>query len=150
MMSRYVTVSHIMKQTQPKQRAGNADSAKADSKSSTIASPEEVLAAAELAVPVFHIAKYYRPIRIMREKGYSWRDTAEFLHQFRIDISYVHLRRLFVEETKRLSKVNEQQLRKLGMHPDDIRERLEDVDPVDRLPAADPGDDDIDERDERP
>ena len=108
--------------------------------SETIGSPEDVLAAAEFAAPVFHIARYYRSVRLMREKGYSWREISNWLKQFRIEISYVHLRRLFVEENERLATLEEVQLRELGMHPDNIRETLEKSDPVDRLPAPDPED----------
>jgi len=105
-----------------------------------IASPEEVLAAAELAVPVFHIAKYYGSIRLLRKKGYSWRWISDWLKQFRIEVSYVHLRRLFVEEDKRLSLLEERQLLELGMHPENIKETLEKDDPANRLPSADPWD----------
>ena len=50
---------------------------------------------------------------------------------------FAHLRRLFVEEHRRLVKLEEEQLRNLGMHPDSIRERVENKDPADRLGADD-------------
>ena len=110
-----------------------------------ISSPEDVQAAAEKAPRVFSIGAFYRPIWTMRNKGYSWRYLADWLKKFGIEISYVHLRRLFAHEDARLSKLNEKQLLELGMPPDQIKERLESIDPAERLPAADPGDDEPEE-----
>jgi hypothetical protein len=109
-------------------------------KSLAIESPAKVLAAAELAVPVFNMAIYYRSVRLMREKGYSWRELADWLKQFRIEVSYAHLRRLFIAENKRLSKLTFEQLRAMGMPSEMAKEIIEKEDPVNRLPAADPGD----------
>jgi len=66
--------------------------------------PAEVLAAAELAPRAFDMASYFPAIRVMREKGHSWRDLADWLRQFEIEISYVHLRRLYIQESARMAK----------------------------------------------
>jgi hypothetical protein len=66
-----------------------------------IASPESVLAAAEEAPAAFRIDPYYPAIARMREKGHSWRGIALWLREFNIQISYVHLRRLFGAEGQR-------------------------------------------------
>jgi hypothetical protein len=102
-----------------------------------VATPEAVFAAASDAPLVFSIGAYYQSVRLMREKGNSWRDLSEWLKQFNIEVSFAHLRRLFVEEHRRLVKLEEEQLRNLGMHPDSIRERVENKDPADRLGADD-------------
>jgi hypothetical protein len=109
--------------------------------SGEIALPATVLEAAEKAPRVFHIAAYYRPIRVMRDKGYSWRELAEWLEQFNIQVSYVHLRRLFLHEDDRLSQLNEEEQRELGMPEDMIQEWKTLRDPAGRLGAADPEED---------
>ena len=107
-----------------------------------IASPEAILTAAEKAPVVFNIAAYFQPIYIMREKGHSWRDLAVWLKQFIIEISHVHLRRLYVQEDIRLSKLTERELRELGISRERIAEYMEKKDPTKRLPAPDPDDED--------
>jgi hypothetical protein len=68
-------------------------------------SPEAVLAAAERAPRAFDMAAYHPAIRIMREKGNSWRDLAIWLRRFEIEISYVHLRRLYIQENARIARL---------------------------------------------
>jgi hypothetical protein len=80
-----------------------------------VAPPAAVLAAAEAAPPAFEIAAYYQAIRLMREKGNSWRGLAEWLKEFNIEISYVHLRRLFRREQDRLTRTGEEQPASLGV-----------------------------------
>jgi hypothetical protein len=141
-----VTICPVVSRNQKMKRGEETGSARATSTRkladrASIGSPEEVLAAAELAAPVFHIAKYYRAIRLMREKGYSWRGVAEWLKQFGIEISYVHLRRIYVAEDKRLARFSERQLREIGMPPDLIKDAMDRDAPVDdALAAPDPDD----------
>lgn len=107
-------------------------------KPSEIASPDVVTAAAEKAPRVFHIGAYFRPIFLMREKGHSWRFISDWLRQFNIEVSYVHLRRLYVQEDARLDEVTAAQKRKLGMPEEMIAKDAADFDPVKRLTAPDP------------
>jgi hypothetical protein len=51
------------------------------------------------------MASYFPAIRVMREKGHSWRDLAGWLRRFEIEISYVHLRRLYLQESARMEKL---------------------------------------------
>jgi hypothetical protein len=106
--------------------------------SKSIPTPEELLRAAEQAPAAFNIAAYFRPIYIMREKGHSWRDLEQWLLRFNIEMSHVHLRRLYIQEDKRLSKLTEKELKKIGMPSKMITEILEKNDPIQRLPAPDP------------
>jgi hypothetical protein len=114
-----------------------------------VATPDAVLQAAEAAPRVFNIADYYQAVRLMREKGHSWRDLASWLKQFKINVSFAHLRRLYVQEDKRLSKLNERQLRELGMPEELIEEFVSRDEKIDRLAAADPEDEDTEGKDKR-
>jgi len=58
-----------------------------DTGSPEIANPAILLKAAEDAPRVFNIAHYFRPIYVMREKGYSWREIGVWLGKFNILIS---------------------------------------------------------------
>lgn len=111
---------------------------KAQPVSKKIATPAEMLAAAEAAPAVFHISAYFRPIYVMRQKGHSWRDLVKWLQQFNVDVSHAHLRRLYMHEDRRLSRLTEKELRKMGMPEKMIKEVLGKDDPTDRLPAPDP------------
>jgi hypothetical protein len=57
-----------------------------------------------------------------------------------IDISPVHLRRLFVQEDARLSELSAEELAKQGFSDEDIEEFMKRDDPTKRLVAADPED----------
>jgi hypothetical protein len=103
-----------------------------------IAAPDVLLAAAKAAPRVFSMGEYYHAIRIMREKGRSWRQLQAWLRQFNIRISHAHLRRLFVVEDERLSRLTAEEWSAAGMPPDMIRETLEKDDPTKRLTAPDP------------
>ena len=70
-----------------------------------IASPERVLAAAEAAPEAFRIDAYFPAILRLREKGHSWRQIALWLRKFNLEISYVHLRRLFGAESERRTPI---------------------------------------------
>jgi hypothetical protein len=63
--------------------------------------PGVLLAAAEKAPRRFEIVAYLPALQVMRGKGYSWRQLGEWLRGFNIEISPVHLRRLYVGETNR-------------------------------------------------
>ena len=115
-------------------------SAKKVQSSEKIADPETLLAAAEKAPSVFSIAGYFRPIYVMRRKGYSWRHLREWLHGFNIEISPVHLRRLYVQENERLSRLSAEELSAMGMPQEMIDGCLKESDPTKRLIAADPED----------
>lgn len=115
-----------------------------------IMSPEDVLAAARMAPRVFNMPAYYHPVLVMRDKGHSWRSIAEWLKMFNIEMSHVHLRRLFIRERIRLSKLSAKELREEGVPEDILKEILDSGDPVKRLPAADPEDEDNDEGEEGP
>jgi hypothetical protein len=106
----------------------------------TIADPATLLAAAEKAPKVFHIAAYFRPIYVMREKGYSWRQLEKWLGEFGIKISAVHLRRLFVQEYARLDALTAAQLAAEGLPEDFFADDQKQRDPTDRLRAGDPED----------
>lgn len=107
-----------------------------------IASPKAVLKAAEKAPRVFSIGAYFRAIYVMREKGHSWRAIEEWLRQFNIEVSYVHLRRLFVQESERLSKLSRHEMEAEGLPDETIEDILkgfqEQGDPTRRLDASDP------------
>jgi uncharacterized protein YdaT len=113
-----------------------------------IASPETVLKAAERAPRLFDVAAYFRGLYIMRDKGHSWRDLAQWLRQFKIEISHAHLRRLYIEEDERLSRLTVRELSELGMPEDQIKEFLEKHDPTKRLTAADITDREIAEKED--
>ena len=80
-----------------------------------IADPETVLKAAEAAPRVFNIAVYFHPLSLMREKGHSWRFIADWLKGFNIEISHVHLHRLYTKEDARLDRLSANDLREMGM-----------------------------------
>ncbi len=105
-----------------------------------IADPETVLNAAQAAPKVFHIASYFQALYVMRGKGHSWRYLSDWLVQFNIHISHVHLHRLYTAEDARLDKFDRKELRKIGMPREMIDERLAKDDPTKRLIAADPED----------
>jgi hypothetical protein len=117
-----------------------------------IAPPETLLDEAKKAPRVFNIGAYFRPIYIMREKGHSWRDLVGWLKRFNIEISHEHLRRLFMQEDKRLSRLSREDLRELGMPQDIIEDTLngyqEKSDPTKRLPAIDAQDIALEEEEE--
>lgn len=73
----------------------------------------------------------------MRQKGYSWRYLSDWLAGFNIELSHVHLHRLYSAEDIRLSKLTEKELLRLGMPQDMIDERLAKDDPTNRLVAPD-------------
>lgn len=104
-----------------------------------MADPEVVLKAANSAPTVFSIGPYFLALYVMRKKGHSWRYLAdEWLKRFNIEISHVHLHRLYTKEDARLDKLTATELRELGMPEDMIKERLSKDDPTKRLIAADP------------
>ena len=116
-----------------------------------MADPKTVLRAANAAPLVFNIAAYFLPLCKMRQKGYSWRFLADWLKKFNIEISHVHLHRLYIKEDARLNRLNVEQLRQLGFPADRIAKGEADLDPTKRLVAADPEDEpDEGEEDERP
>jgi hypothetical protein len=106
----------------------------------SIAAPETLLKAAESAPNVFNIATYFRPLYVMRGKGYSWRYLADWLKGFNIEVSHVHLHRLYIKEDLRLDRLTNQQLLDMGIPQDMIEERAEKNDPTKRLIAVDPED----------
>lgn len=106
----------------------------------TLADPETVLKAANAAPVVFNIAAYFSPLYVMRKKGYSWRYLADWLTVFNIEMSHVHLHRLYAKEDARLNKLTRRELMNLGMPPDMIEEIEEKKDPTKRLVAVDPED----------
>lgn len=106
-----------------------------------IADPDTVLKAAKAAPTVFSIAAYFQALHLMRQKGHAWRYLSEWLKQFNISISHVHLHRLYVAEDARLDKLTRQELRDLGMPREMIEQRLAKDDPNKRLVAPDPGED---------
>ena len=106
-----------------------------------IADPETLLAAAEEAPSVFNMATHFRPVFVMRQKGYSWRHLGEWLRDFNIEISPVHLRRLYVQEDKRLSKLSAEELAALGLPQEMIDGYRQKSALPKRRPAADSGDD---------
>lgn len=63
--------------------------------------PAALLQAAETAPRRFNITGYFPALRVMREKGYSWRQLDDWVRGFNIAISHVHLRRLYVQESAR-------------------------------------------------
>ncbi len=103
-----------------------------------IAAPAELLAAAETAPSIFNIAAYFTSIYLMREKGYSWRQLEAWLEKFGIEISAVHLRRLYVSEDARLTELSTAELSALGCPQHMIDHYLSKQDPAQRLTAADP------------
>lgn len=105
-----------------------------------VADPETVLKAAEAAPSVFNIPSYFKALYLMRKKGHSWRSLADWLTQFNIRISHVHLHRLYTAEDARLDKLTRHELRELGMPREMIEERLAKDDPNKRLVARDPDD----------
>jgi hypothetical protein len=107
--------------------------------------PKTVLKAAMIAPRVFSIGAYFRAIYLMREKGHSWRYLAEWLKRFNIEISHVHLSRLFAQEDERLSQLSRKELSKAGMPPEMIDNLLKKSDPTKRLTSIDPEDIDIEE-----
>lgn len=70
-----------------------------------MADPGALLRAAESAPKRFDIGGYFQALRIMREKGYSWRHLGEWVRGFNIEISHVHLRRLYVLENERQGRM---------------------------------------------
>jgi hypothetical protein len=111
--------------------------------------PSAVMEAARKAPRVFHIAAYFQAIYVMREKGHSWRYLADWLAQFNIQISHVHLSRLYAQEDERLSQLTRKQLREIGMPPEMIEDILEKENPTKQLSSADAGDLDL-EAEENP
>ncbi|MDB6094524.1 MAG: hypothetical protein JWM32_2086 [Verrucomicrobia bacterium] len=100
--------------------------------------------AAIKAPRVFSIGAYFQPIYLMREKGHSWRFLAEWLQQFNIEISHVHLSNLFAREDERLSRLTRKELYEIGMPKEMIEGILEREDPAKRLSAIDAEDLDLD------
>ena len=70
-----------------------------------MAGPEALLLAAEAAPRLFDIGGYYQALHVMREKGYSWRHLGDWVRGFNIEISHVHLRRLYLQEAERLGQM---------------------------------------------
>lgn len=134
---RYVTLCNSMK-TVPK---NNKSPVK-------LAPPDVVLAAAQAAPHVFSISEYYPSLYLMREKGYSWRYISDWLKEFQIEISYVHLHRLYAKEHLRLTRLTRKELLALGMPPKMVAEHEEKKDPTKRLTAADPEDEPADDEEE--
>lgn len=120
-------------------------------KRKTVADPETILRAANAAPKVFNIATYFAPLYVMRDKGYSWRYLADWLKGFNIEVSHVHLHRLYTKEAIRLARLTRKELQDLGMPPEMIAEHEEKKDPTKRLTAVDPEDEptDDDEEDRR-
>ncbi len=99
-----------------------------------------MLVAAEKAPSVFNIAAYFRAIYVMRQKGYSWRQLESWVHEFGVEISAVHLRRLYVQENARLTEMSAEGLAAQGCPEDMIDDLLSKNDPTGRLTAVDPED----------
>lgn len=118
----------------------NKTSKKSKDELARIADPEAVLKAAQAAPKVFNIAAYFSPLYVMRKKGYSWRYLADWLKGFNIEVSHVHLHRLYVKEDARLDKLTRKELLNMGMSPEMISDREVDRDPTKRLVALDPED----------
>ena len=70
-------------------------------------------------------------------------DLADWLAQFNIQISHVHLSRLYAQEDERLSQLTRKQLREIGMPPEMIEDILEKENPTKQLSSADAGDLDL-------
>ena len=104
------------------------------------APPEVVMAAAEKAPRVFSIGAYFRPIYLMREKGHTWRYLADWLKKFNINVSHVHLHRLYLAEDERLDRLSREELETLGMPEQMIEERLRSSGPRKRIPLVGPED----------
>lgn len=105
-----------------------------------IADPETVLRAAKAAPKVFSVGAYFSALYVMRRKGHSWRFLSTWLRQFNIDISHVHLHRLYVKEDARLSALGEKELRELGVPREIIEQMMQGEDPTKRMVAPDPDD----------
>lgn len=73
-----------------------------------MADPGALLRAAESAPRRFDIGGYFQALHLMREKGYSWRHLGEWVRGFNIEISHVHLRRLYVLENERQRRTTRQ------------------------------------------
>ncbi|MFI5358290.1 MAG: hypothetical protein ACHQ4G_13235, partial [Opitutales bacterium] len=69
----------------------------------TPADPASLLVEAQRAPAAFDIAAYFPPLQIMRQKGYSWRALAQWLENYGLKVSAVHLRRLYVQQAGRRS-----------------------------------------------
>ena len=67
-------------------------------KRGAIASPTAVLRFAEKAPRKVNIREYDDAIRVLRQKGYSWRKIAGVLERFGVKVSHVHLQRLYGQE----------------------------------------------------
>jgi hypothetical protein len=97
-----------------------------------ISPPEAVLAAAQKAPRVFSIVTYFSAIYVMRKKGHSWRALSEWLEQFNIEVSHVHLNRLYAQEDERLSQLSIEDMETAGM-PRDMIEDYETKAKADKL-----------------
>ena len=133
-------------------QSSSRDKEKADARE--IAAPDAVLAAAEKAPRVFNISAYFRAIRIMREKGHSWRFLADWLKQFNIEVSYVHLNRLYAQEHERLSRLTRAEMEANGWPADEIDAVIEEFaqksDPTRRLHSVDAEDIALGQEEESP
>jgi hypothetical protein len=107
----------------------------------SIPSPDTLLEAANKAPQVFNVSAYFKPLYVMRKKGHPWRYLAGvWLKSFNIEISHVHLHRLYSKEDARLSRLSRKELLEMGMPRKMIDEREAKDDPTKRLVAADPED----------
>ena len=79
-----------------------------------MAEPEALLLAAKAAPKLFDIGGYFEALQVMREKGYSWRHLGEWVRGFNIEISHVHLRRLYVQESERQARTAAQNTGEAG------------------------------------
>lgn len=118
----------------------HASNRKKPERQQRISDPETMLAAAEKAPSVFNISSYFRALYVMRQKGYSWRDLESWAAKFGINISAVHLRRLYVQENARLAAKSAEELRAQGCPDEMIADILRKDDPTERLTAQDPED----------
>lgn len=107
---------------------------------SPVSEPDVLLQAAKAAPRVFSISVYFHALYVMRQKGYSWRYLADWLKGFNINVSHVHLHRLYLKEDMRLDRLTAKELQELGMPEEMIAERVEKNDPTKRLVAVDPED----------
>ena len=123
-------------------------SPKSRKKVNAIAEPATLLKAANEAPTVFSVAAYFTPLYVMRQKGHSWRYIADWLKGFHIEVSHVHLNRLYVKEDARLSRLTRNQLLDMGMPPEMIDERQTTDDPTKRFVAPDPEDQPDEDEDE--
>ena len=66
--------------------------------------PEEILADARAASPKVRIEDYRETVVTLREKGYSWREIADFLKERGVEIDHTRIYRMFGKTNKQRRK----------------------------------------------